>query len=123
MENIKRILLVEDDLDDQFFFCEALNEFHPEINCRIAMNGAEALELVGSLPPFDVIFLDLNMPKIDGFECLQRLKADPTHKAVPVVVISTSRRKEDMQRSEKLGATLYVSKPPPFEKLFRQLLH
>src|SRR5688500_12821680 len=121
-KTFKRILLVEDDQDDRFFFCEALSEFHPGIDCTIAMNGAEALDLVGSLPAFDVIFLDLNMPKIDGFECLLRLKAHPTHKRVPVVVISTSRREEDMQKSEQLGASLYVSKPPPFEELFRKLL-
>src|SRR5688572_28451127 len=70
MQPRKRIMLVEDDEDDQYLFCESLMELHPEIECQIAQNGAEALELVKQLPPFDMIFLDLNMPKVDGFECL-----------------------------------------------------
>lgn len=122
MQSRKRIMLVEDDEDDQYLFCESLMEFHPEIECQIAQNGAEALELVKQLPPFDMIFLDLNMPKVDGFECLKRLKENPAHKNIPVVIVSTSRRPEDITRCKQLGASMFVSKPASFQQLFAQMM-
>lgn len=64
-------MLVENDFDDQYFFMLALQEIHPGIRCEIANNGAEALDRVEDFPLFDIIFLDLNIPKIDGFECLE----------------------------------------------------
>src|SRR5687767_13030602 len=100
MQTIKRILLVEDDVDDQFFFCEALTELHPTIDCRIAKNGAEALEIVKAPPPFDMIFLDLHMPKVDGFQCLKQLKEHPVHKNIPVVIVTTSNNEEDIRKSK-----------------------
>src|SRR5687767_6825903 len=102
MRTIKRILLVEDDLDDQMFFCEALNKLQSAIECRIANDGVEALELVEEPPPFDLIFLDLNMPKVNGFECLKRLKDHPIHKEIPVVILSTSNHPEDITKSKLL---------------------
>ena len=121
MQSAKRILLVEDDLDDQLFFTEALHNIHPNIQYEIANDGAEALLLVDSPPPFDMIFLDLNMPKVDGFECLQQLRALENYKKVPVIIVSTSTRVEDIDRCKNLGATTFFSKPSSFEKLFVQL--
>lgn len=121
MQKIKRILLVEDDLDDQMFFCEALTELHPTIDCEIANNGAEALELVAAPPPFDMIFLDLNMPKVNGFDFLRRIKAHPLHKSIPVVIVSTSNDHEDISRSKLLGASQFISKTPKANDLFMQL--
>ena len=115
-------MLVEDDEDDQYLFCEALLELHPYIDCQIANNGAEALELVKQQPPFDLIFLDLNMPKVDGFECLKRLKANPVHQHIPVVIVSTSRRPEDIEKCKQLGALMFVSKPASFGELFGKML-
>lgn len=116
-------MLVEDDEDDQYLFCEALFEFHPHIQCQIANNGAEALELVKQEPPFDMIFLDLNMPKVDGFECLRRLKANPAHQEIPVVIVSTSRRQVDIENCKELGAAMFVSKPTSFDELFNKMLN
>lgn len=122
MQTAKRVMLVEDDEDDQYLFCEALMELHPYINCQIANNGAEALELVKQQPPFDLIFLDLNMPKVDGFECLKRLKENPVHQHIPVVIVSTSRRPEDIEKCKLLGASMFVSKPASFGELFGKML-
>ena len=121
MQTIKRVLLVEDDIDDQMFFCEALTELHPAIDCKIANNGAEALEIVEGPPPFDMIFLDLNMPKVNGFDCLKRLKAHPLHKSIPVVIVSTSQSADDIAKSKLLGASQFISKTPKFKDLFIQL--
>ncbi|MCW3091425.1 MAG: response regulator [Ferruginibacter sp.] len=70
MNTAKRILLVDDDPDDQYLFSDAVNQIHPKIYCEIANNGAEALTILDKTPPFDLIFMDLNMPKMNGFECL-----------------------------------------------------
>ena len=114
MQIIERVLLVEDDLDDQIFFCEALTELHPGIDYKIANNGVEALELVEGPPTFDIIFLDLHMPKLDGFQCLKLLKEHPVHKSIPVVIVSTSDNEDDIRKSKLMGATLYISKPAKF---------
>ncbi|MES2893925.1 MAG: response regulator [Bacteroidota bacterium] len=122
MQTAKRVMLVEDDEDDQYLFCESLLELHPQIQCQIANNGAEALELVKQEPPFDLIFLDLNMPKVDGFECLKRLKANPLYQDIPVVIVSTSRRDADVEKCKELGAAMFVSKPASFAELFNKML-
>ena len=80
------------------------------------------MELVKQQPPFDLIFLDLNMPKVDGFECLKRLKENPVYQHIPVVIVSTSRRPEDIEKCKLLGASMFVSKPASFGELFGKML-
>ena len=121
MQTAKRILLVEDDPDDQQFFSEALTRIHPSINCKIAKDGEEALARIESPPPYEIVFLDLNMPKIDGFECLKRLKAHDKYKEIPVVIVSTTSRAEDMKRCKELGAASFLTKPNSLEMLFHEL--
>ena len=117
----KRILLVDDDIDDQHFFCEALGTLHPSVKCEIANDGVEAMQMLEHPPLYDLIFLDLNMPRMGGFECLKRLKSDDHFKEIPVVVISTSNRKHDIEKSLELGAATYVNKPPTYDELFEKL--
>ena len=69
-----------------------------------------------------MIFLDLNMPKVDGFECLKRLKENPAHRDIPVIIVSTSRRPEDITRCKQLGASMFVSKPASFQDLFAEMM-
>ena len=121
MHTAKRILLVEDDLDDQQFFREALHRVHPAISCDIANNGLEALTVIEKPPPFDMIFMDLNMPKMDGFECLKVLKQDPKHKHIPVVIVSTTDSYEDIEKTKQLGATSFFTKPSSYDGLFHKL--
>ena len=121
MQTAKRILLVEDDVDDQFLFCEALKELHSHIDCQIANDGVEALQLIRRSSSFDLIFLDLNMPRINGLECLVRIKENPLHKHIPVIVLSTTNRPEVANKCTSLGAHMFVSKPTTFKELFCQL--
>jgi len=67
MKHAKRILLVDDDVDDQVYFLDAINEINPSMECKLANNGLEALQSIKILPAFDIIFLDLNMPIMNGF--------------------------------------------------------
>ena len=119
MRKYKKILIVDDDSDDVEIFCEAIAEINPTIKCESAENGEEALKLLRK--PFqvlpDFIFLDLNMPRMNGKQCLAELKKDPRLKEIPVVVYTTSKLDEDFQETARLGAMLFITKPTRLTKL------
>lgn len=82
--------LIDDDPDDQEFFAMALEDVNPAIELHTADNGVEAIEKLSSRFSPGVIFLDLNMPRIDGWECLQRIREMAHLKQTPVIIYSTS---------------------------------
>lgn len=107
----KKILLVDDDTDDQEFFIEALKELEPLMEYSIANNGLEALEYLNTNPPPpSLIFLDLNMPNMNGFECLAELKKGNRFNEIPVVILTTSSDPENKERSLKMGARVFLTK-------------
>lgn len=123
----KPILLVEDNLDDVMLILRVLAraDIAGEDDVAVARDGVEALEYVfpteapagqdaGRLP--QVIFLDLNMPKLDGLEVLRRVRADARTKFVPVVIMTSSDEEADLIRSYSLGANSYVRKPEDFSQ-------
>ena len=116
---IKDILLVDDDADDTGFFQEALNEVDPLINFHSAKNGAKALEFLHSRESNtpDLIFLDINMPEMNGWQCLTELKNTPLVQQIPVIMYSTSASKTDEQKASRLGAAGIYQKPERFENL------
>lgn len=124
MSEKRLFLIVDDDIDDCEFFCEALNEIAPNIDCYVANNGEDALKKLRaqskSIP--DVIFLDLNMPCMDGKACLKELKKDNLLKEIPVVIYTTSSNKDDVDETKNLGAFHYITKPSDFQNLRKQLL-
>ncbi|MGD9817859.1 MAG: response regulator [Desulfomonilaceae bacterium] len=75
-----------------------------------AQDGQEALDIIVR-DSFDAVILDVNMPRLDGFEFLRRMKADPTLSSIPVVMLTTEGHEMDKQRAEELGATSYLVKP------------
>lgn len=76
-----------------------------------AMEGREALECLDRDPDIDLIFLDINMPVMNGLEFLESVKEDPTKAEIPVVIISTEGKEEDTQRGLEAGAVAYIKKP------------
>jgi CheY-like chemotaxis protein len=120
MQTAKRVLLVEDDIDDQTFFIHTLERVHPAIECTIAVNGLDALDKISLQPSYDIIFLDLNMPLMDGYEFLKEIKAGG-HKNIPVIVLSTSNDTSDIERCKKLGAAMYCRKKNSLDDLFEEL--
>jgi CheY-like chemotaxis protein len=113
MSEPRPILLVDDDADDVYLFCEVLKSIDPQMPFLSAVNGVEAMSLLQSVPkelPW-IIFLDLNMPKMDGRECLRLIKANAILKAIPVVIYTTSRQPADAQQMLQMGAEAYVTKP------------
>lgn len=118
----KKILLVDDDSDDQLFFIDAIKELEPSLECGIANNGVEALDLLKKVPPPpSLIFLDLNMPLMNGFECLAKLKEINQYKEIPVIIFTTSNHPVDVERTISMGAKMFLTKPPDFEVLKEKL--
>ena len=112
------ILLVEDNAADVRLTQEALQEGKVRNNLTVARDGVEALDILqrpGASRP-DLILLDLNLPRKDGREVLATLKADPTLKHIPVVVLTTSSAEVDILKSYQLHANCYITKPVDLEQ-------
>ena len=106
-----KILIVEDDIDDQIFFIEAINSIDPYFECVTVGNGAEALDHLSNtntLP--SIILLDLNMPLMNGYVFLEKIKAISDFKNIPVTIFSTSTSVKDQARTKKLGAKSFFTK-------------
>lgn len=116
------VLNVDDDQEDREFFCDALREIDPTFTCLVAESGMEALALLenGALLP-DYIFLDINMPMMDGKQCLKVLKSIPRLEPIPVIMYSTSTDTREIKECYKLGAIDFLIKPHSFEKLVNDL--
>lgn len=110
---IKSILLVDDDLDDQRFFDEALKLADKSIELRTAKDGVDAIEQLTIKTP-DIILLDLNMPRMNGVEFLQELKESNRFREIPVVIYSSFISTCDKAEVMKLGAQHFVRKQIAF---------
>ena len=118
MAKQRSFLLVDDDPDDTFLFGEVLHDVDPSIEFRTAANGQEALDLLKSMHSLpDVIFLDLNMPRMGGVECLSEIKADEALKAIPVIIYTTSSQSKDIEETIQKGAVCFITKPSNMKEL------
>jgi CheY-like chemotaxis protein len=123
---IKSILLVEDDPDDIYLIGEAIDECQLEAKVFIVQDGEELMDFlnhrgkfteVENYPHPNLILLDLNMPRKDGREALREIKADPTFRSIPVVILTTSTSGKDLENMYALGASGFVTKPTSFSGL------
>ncbi|BBX65615.1 two-component system response regulator [Mycobacterium saskatchewanense] len=111
------ILLVEDDPGDELITREAFEHNKLNNNLHVAHDGEEGLNFLykrgeyEGAPRPDLILLDLNLPKYDGRQLLERVKSDPELSRIPIVVLTTSSAEEDILRSYELHANAYVTKP------------
>jgi len=119
----KIFMIIDDDADDRMFFKEALKEMLPSSACLEANGGIEALQQLRNTEQLpDFIFLDINMPRMDGRECLKELKRDAELKNIIVIMYSTSFTVESIDEFYKLGASSYLNKPTDMNKLPEQIL-
>ena len=117
------ILLADDDVDDCLFFKNALEELPVSARLSTVHNGEELMNFLrdnAQLP--DILFLDLNMPRKNGFDCLAEIKKDEKLKALPVIILSTSLNQESANLLYKNGAQHYIRKPNEFSQL-KNLIH
>ncbi|MEU1215479.1 response regulator [Streptomyces sp. NPDC005791] len=116
------VLLVEDDPGDELMTREAFEDNKIRNTLHVVRDGQEALDFLyrqgeyADAPRPDLVLLDLNLPKYDGRQVLERIKTDPEMALIPVVVLTTSSAEEDILRSYKLHANAYVTKPVDLEQ-------
>jgi CheY-like chemotaxis protein len=121
METI--VLMIDDDKDDQEIFQQELHRFNPSIKFLSAYNGEEGLELLQKNPPH-YIFLDINMPVMNGIDALKLIKQDESLKNIPVIIFSTSDGRAYKKMALNLGAENYFTKPTALSglhKMFDQI--
>jgi CheY-like chemotaxis protein len=117
-----RVLLVEDNPGDVELVTDAVREFPCDIS--VARDGAEALEYLRKEGPHgdaaepDLVLLDLNLPRLSGREVLEQVKADPTLKHIPVVILSSSQARHDLLEAYRLHANCFVTKPVDLDEFF-----
>jgi len=121
------ILICDDDEDDRMLTQQALEDAHISNDLRFVEDGEQLLDYLhqrgeyagetGAAPRPGLILLDLNMPKLDGREALQRIKGDPTLVDIPIVILTTSGLDADVIRSYRLGVNSFITKPVTFSGL------
>ena len=117
------IFLIDDDNDDRFLFKDALSKTGVPVAFQEAedcLDALDKLEKMKSDVPY-IIFIDLNMPDIDGFECIRLIKKRSNWAGIPLIVYSTSGSRAHIEEAGRLGATAYMKKPSDFWKLCEKI--
>jgi CheY-like chemotaxis protein len=122
------VFLVEDSSDDEYFIRRAMERLFPHIQIRTATNGEDALEelLADEKEPPDLVLMDVRLPRVTGLEVLRALRADARYRQTPLVILTSSSHRGDIEMAYALGANGYVSKPVEFDayvEKFAGLLH
>jgi CheY-like chemotaxis protein len=111
-------MIIDDDPDDRDLFFEIVNQIAPDYNCLWGKDGVDGLLKLSELQTMPkYIFLDLNMPRMNGKQCLAEIKGHKKYRDIPVVIYSTSRQEADIVETKKLGANFYMTKPNLFTEL------
>lgn len=116
-----RILLADDDADDRELFEEALSDIHPNAVLTTAQDGEELMFILKNYHKPDLLFLDLNMPRKNGKECLYEIVKHPELRKIPIIIYSTSVNPTDIEETFSLGAILFFRKPNSYEELKRNV--
>ncbi len=116
---IKNIYIADDDIDDISIFEEVLEDQSSDVTISTASDGYDLFATMErNIPPRpDIIFLDLNMPKMNGHATLEQIKKDDRYKNIPVIIYSTSTEQSDMNLTYAAGADYFITKPPDFRRL------
>lgn len=123
MSLYRTILLVDDDKEDQEIFRDAIQEIAPSVHCFCANNGDEALALLGNdiTAHPDLLFIDLNMPRLNGKQVLQEIKKQAHLDGIPVIMYSTFFGENDIAEITSAGAVHHMIKPTKFAELCESL--
>lgn len=118
-----KLLLADDDQDDCFFFKEALTDSDVKFDLKIVNDGVKLMAYLSRIEILpDVLFLDLNMPRKNGFDCLEEIKSNKKLKSLPVIILTTSFDLEVVDSLYDKGATYYIRKPGEFA-ILKKVLH
>ncbi|MCA1801499.1 MAG: response regulator [Rhodothermaceae bacterium] len=114
-----RVLLTDDDEDDRLIFKEILNEIDKDINVSMVIDGKQLMDFLTNEnnPLPHIIFLDLNMPNMNGIECLNEIRNHEKYSDISIAIYSTSSSKEDIDDTFSHGANIYITKPATYSEL------
>lgn len=124
MKNEFTIFYTDDDLDDLDFFSEVIDSMNTDVTLVTQNNGKKLLDALNNPPPSpSILFLDLNMPGINGFDVLTEIRSSDNLKKLPVIILSTSNDDKIIDKSLNLGANFYITKPTDFVSLKKSIEH
>lgn len=121
MQKARTILYVDDDPDDREFFEFAFQHVESCLNLKTASDGFDALEKLGSEEDPAGIYIDINMPKMNGMELLRIIKSNPAYASIPAFIFSTTVDANSVEEAKRLGAVGAFAKPNSFKALIDQL--
>jgi CheY-like chemotaxis protein len=122
MKQYKYIFLVEDDVEDQELFLEALHQIDTSIHFNLANSADEALlKLNNNTEIPDLILMDINMPGMNGISCLSEIKKDHRFDEVPIGILTTTKNPREAEEAFKQGAVFFIKKPHSFPLLVKKL--
>ena len=121
MKKLSQIVVVDDDPDYCYLLKEALHLCDPACSLKAFQTGTELLAWLSTNPQPNFIFLDINIPGPSGFEILKTLKAVERYKYIPVVMLTTSERVNDVHTAYEMGANAYITKPITFTELLPRI--
>ncbi|OAN44832.1 hypothetical protein A6A04_08455 [Paramagnetospirillum marisnigri] len=121
MDITHKVLLVEDQIADATLIKIALAEAAPATEIDHVVDGVAALEYLNANPRPDLVMMDINMPRMNGLECIRRLRADERFVTLPVVMLTTSKAEKDIKASYAAGANSYVTKPVGLDEMIAAL--
>lgn len=123
MDNARcHVLLADDDEDDRMFFSDAIGSLKMETLVSVVNDGAELLEYLENAAELPhILFLDLNMPRLTGLDCLRLVRQNPRFKNLTIAIYSTSGSEEDIENTFVGGANIYIKKPHDFNTLKKVL--
>jgi CheY-like chemotaxis protein len=117
--NDKHILVVDDDMRNAFALSRLLNDKGLKIS--LARSGAKAIEMLENTTDIDLVLMDIMMPEMDGYETMQRIRAQQRFKTLPMLALTAKAMKGDLEKCIAAGANDYLSKPVDVERLFSML--
>jgi len=119
MKKNKTLIIIDDDEEDVMMLCDVVRELDNNIDFVIANNGEDALEKIQALQSLpDFIFLDLNMPRMNGKQCLKEIRKNDNYSGVPVIIYTTSSSERDKVESAELGISHFIIKPNTYQEIF-----
>jgi len=115
----KHVLVVDDDMRNAFALSRLLSD--RDLRVTIARSGLKALETLNTATDIDLVLMDIMMPEMDGYEAMQKVRAQPKFKNLPILALTAKAMKGDMEKCIAAGANDYLSKPIDAERLFSML--
>lgn len=123
MQLPNKVLIIDDDIDDMQFLCMALNQLDGQIQVYSEPESERAVTKLANhvIPKPDIIFLDLNMPRMNGWMCLKAIKGVPGYNSIPVVILTTSAFEKDKVSTAELGAAHFLTKANSYKILLSKI--